>query len=294
MNVFQKFLLFVAKPFYGKGYVDKYFPSLIGLFKVVYSSSGDVKEVQVDIPLNLKLIVKSDDIGVGIPLISKGVYEPLQTKLFLETLKAGDVFFDVGANIGYYSILASSKIGNTGKVYSFEPDIHNVQILEKNIELNNASNVKITKKAVSDKTGFVNFKSSALSKGDSAISISNSEGNISIPSITLDDFVAETGVYPNVIKIDVEGAEIMALKGAKGLFSRAKQPIVLFIEYNPQSLRQVSQADPLYLLNILEESGFKIKYILDEKADSLIEYSKEAIKGVMKNSTFCNFFVVLK
>lgn len=290
MNVFQKFLLFVARPFYGKGYVDKYFPFLIGLFKTVYSSSGDVKDVQVDIPLNLKLIVKSDDIGVGIPLISKGVYEPLQTKLFLETLQNGDVFFDIGANIGYYSILASSKVGNTGKVYSFEPDINNVQILEENVELNNASNVQIIKKAVSDKSGFVNFKSSDISKGDSAISNGEDKNNISVPSITLDDFIAESGVYPNIIKLDVEGAEIMALKGTKGLFSRAKQPVGLFIEYNPQSLRQVSEVDPSFLLNILEEYGFKIKYIIDEKADSLIEYSKEVLNDVMKSSTFCNLF----
>jgi len=290
MNVFQKFLLFVARPFYGKGYVDKYFPALIGLFKTVYSTSGNGEDIQVDIPLNLKLIVKSDDIGVGIPLISKGTYEPLQTKLFLETLKDGDVFFDIGANIGYYSMLASSKVKNTGKVYSFEPDINNISILEKNIELNNISNIKIIKKAISDKTGFVNFKSSDISKGDSAISKNEDKNNISVPSVTLDDFDSQVGVYPNIIKLDVEGAEIMALKGASGLFRHVKQPIGLFIEYNPQSLKQVSQVDPLILLNILEEYGFKIEYIIDEKSDFLIDYSKVALDGVMKSSTFCNLF----
>lgn len=292
MTIFQRFLLFLASPFYGKGYVDKYFPFLIKLFKLVYSTSGVGSDVVVDIPLNLKLIVKSDDIGVGIPLITKKAYEPLQTGLFLDTLKAGQVIFDIGANIGYYALLASKKIGSDGKVYAFEPDKNNIQVLVKNIELNNLTNIDLVQKAISDKTGFVNFKSSDLSKGDSAISANQSTGSVSVPAITFDDFVKENNTVPDVIKMDVEGAEILVLRGAKQFFESIQKPVSLFIEYNPQGLNEVSQIDPMELIKSLEFYGFDIKYIIDERKDTLIDYSANNLVDVMKTTTFCNLFAI--
>lgn len=149
-----------------------------------------------------------------------GYWEKRTTDFVKEHLKKGQVFLDVGAQVGYYTLLAS-QIG--AKVYSFEPSVENRQFLEKNIAQNNCQNVKVFNQALSDKNGKATlFK--GRTPGENSL-IGQGEGE-EIETIRYDDLKLEV---PDMIKIDVEGAEKQVLEGMPN-FLTAKKPVILIIE----------------------------------------------------------------
>ena len=125
----------VAKQFMGRG-IDKKFPFLVWIYKKIYTRFSPAGEIETNIPLNSKLLVSSKDSGMGLMLRTKGVFEPLQTKIFIKSIKKGNTVFDIGANNGYYTVLASKLVGKNGKVYAFEPDPQSLKLLYKNLKLN--------------------------------------------------------------------------------------------------------------------------------------------------------------
>ncbi len=100
-------------------------------------------------PLRGKKWVK----GSGVNGYWLGSYEVKNQKLFVEFIKGGDIVFDVGAHVGFYSLLFSQLVGKTGRVFAFEPLARNIQFLKKHIELNNISNVEVRECAVAETTG---------------------------------------------------------------------------------------------------------------------------------------------
>ena len=86
-------------------------------------------------------------------LFACGVYEPLETRIFKRLINRNDVVFDVGANIGYYTLIATKLVGEKGRVFAFEPEPTNFSLLEKNVKLNGYKNVVLMQKAVLNKTG---------------------------------------------------------------------------------------------------------------------------------------------
>lgn len=151
--------------------------------------------------------------------------ESEQTAKMLNEVSAGDVFFDVGANAGYYSILASRLVGDSGRVLAFEPLIRNLSYLYRHKSLNNAENVTVFAFACSDENSIVSF-----STGDNiAMGHIDKEaaGEMPVPSITLDEVSKRTGLMPNIIKIDVEGAELDVLMGAENILKNATPKIFL-------------------------------------------------------------------
>ena len=87
------------------------------------------------------------------------VYEPSETKTIKTHVKKGDVVLDIGANIGYYTLIFAELVGEKGKVYAFEPDPTNFDLLRKNVEINGYRNITLIQKAVSNKNGKISFYS---------------------------------------------------------------------------------------------------------------------------------------
>jgi len=175
-----------------------------------------------------KLFINRKDYR-GCSDILKGTYELEETEIVKQAVKKGDVVVDLGANIGYYTLLLSKLVGKNGKVFSFEPEPKNFALLKNNVKTNKCSNVILENKGVSDRTGKAKLwlRSDSNKGGHRLIPINKSIHHskpIEIDIITFDDYFKDKIDF---VKIDVEGAEIMVLKGMKNAL---KEKIKLLIE----------------------------------------------------------------
>jgi len=132
--------------------------------------------------------------------------------------------WDVGAHVGFYSLLASILVGPAGRVVAFEPWPENIVYLKKHLYLNRLENVTVVEKAVSDCTGEAWFQEgSCRSTGHLS-----PQGTLKVKTIRLDDFVQENpALAPDYLKIDVEGAELAVLAGAEKLLADFRPTIFL-------------------------------------------------------------------
>jgi len=152
-----------------------------------------------------KMFLDSKD---SLNLSINGVYEPFETELVKKEIKKGDVVLDIGANIGYYTLIYAKLVGEEGKVFAFEPDPDNFALLKKNVEINGYRNVILAQKAVSNKTGKIRLYLSEVNKGDHRIYDSHDgRKSIEIETIRLDDYFKNYNVRIDFIKMDVQGAE---------------------------------------------------------------------------------------
>lgn len=147
-----------------------------------------------------------------------------------DVLNKNDIFLDIGANIGIFSLVAASKI-TSGKIYAFEPFPDVYDKLSENIRLNDLGHlIKVVKKVVSDKSGKEEFL--LEDKSETASIVNRTNRNLAfkkIPSIKLDDFIsAEHLQYIDLVKIDVEGAEFKVLKGFSDYIKRGKVGSIIF------------------------------------------------------------------
>lgn len=165
-----------------------------------------------------------------------GDAEPDVQRTLNEVLKPGQVVYDVGANIGFFTMLCSRLVGPQGKVYAFEPMPGNAATLRHNIALNGLSNVVVVEKALSSSSGnaelFISHWSAfhslnvegAVKKGNLGPGTGE---RISVETVTLDEFVSQDGVSaPDLIKIDVEGAELVVVQGMLATL-KSTEPLLL-------------------------------------------------------------------
>jgi len=152
--------------------------------------------------------------GVGTNGCWIGTYEEDHIAALQRLVRPGMAAYDVGANAGYYTLALSKLVGDSGHVYSFEPEARNACALQRHIQLNALSNVTLVQAAVSDKVGMAGFEGAF---GTAKIS---ANGAYQVPTISLDEFVASGNPVPEFIKMDIEGAERSALRGAASILSR--------------------------------------------------------------------------
>jgi FkbM family methyltransferase len=164
-----------------------------------------------------------------------GSFEKTEINFIRQKIKPGDVFLDIGANAGLYTVIVSKIVGPTGHVYAFEPGERELELLQRNITNNNLANVTIVKCAVSNKKSEVEF---AISHDGAMNSLSKTNHPAqkikewkTVQTTTIDDFMQDFNVPQiNFIKIDVEGAEHLVFEGASKLLSTSKEksPAILF------------------------------------------------------------------
>jgi FkbM family methyltransferase len=143
------------------------------------------------------------------------------------------VVWDVGANAGFYTLALSRLVGNGGRVYAFEPLAENVDNILKHVELNDLSSVIVVQAALGERDGLVGFETARL---NSMGRISEQEGSYLVPAFTVDAFVAQhPDARPDLLKIDVEGAESGLLRGATQFLRKAAPDIVLALHGETQS-----------------------------------------------------------
>ena len=171
------------------------------------------------------------------------------TKLFEKIVKKGNVVVDMGANIGYFTLLSAKLTGREGKVFAFEPNPKNFEYLIKNIGLNNYDNVIAEQKAVSDTNGNIKLFICPYDTGHHTIN--QKEGieayrlgrkgevsSIDIESVKLDDYMRDKTDKIDVMKVDIEGAEALAFSGMKEIINKNRN-IKIFLEFFPLLIKKM-------------------------------------------------------
>lgn len=208
---------------------------------------------------NHKMLVGAHD---SLGLLSDIPYEHSITHLLKDNIHAGDTVFDIGANIGFHSLMMARLVRSTGQVHAFEPDMETFSILLRNIQINNYSNIIPIQKAVLDENGKVRLCRDLINNGAHHICSSVDTGEaIVVDCLRLDDYC--DGYYSKIdfIKMDIEGSEMCALKGMKRLIeSNTKLKMVL--EYFPAALKRYD-TEAKELIGYLLERGFDIFHIDD-------------------------------
>lgn len=177
-------------------------------------------------------------------------------KIVINSIKNGQTIIDVGASIGIYTIFFAKMVGNTGKVYAFEPEPRNFELLKKNIKINGFKNVILENKAVSNVSGFVKIEI-ANNIANHRITSDNSKTTFDVPSVSIDDYFKDKSEKIDFIKIDTEGYDGYVLLGAKDTISK-NNFIQILTEFHVKFMREAG-LEPIDFLQILKK--FKMKII---------------------------------
>lgn len=186
---------------------------------------------------------------------------------FFRALQPGQVVLDIGANIGYFTLLFARGVGPKGHVYAFEPGPKSFKTLAKNIEVNGYQNVTLVNKAVSHTTGTTTLYICRSGESDNRITdtvrCTDSYDQMEMPTVKLDDFFLGNSCPIDLIKMDIQGAEYLALKGMTNLLARNPQ-VRLVLEYAPAGLElTVRTADFLAFIRGL---GFRVFDLPERRA----------------------------
>ena len=205
--------------------------------------------------------------GSGALIYYMGCSEPELTAFLKRILKPGMIFFDVGAHIGEYVIVGATTVAPNGEVHAFEPDERNFNLLQNNVKMNNLSNVVLNFTAVyEENTTLELIQTQEPSTSHIASNSLIETGSFqTVKAITLDSYKNNKGIdRVDVLKIDVEGAELFVLRGAETLLDKpkGKAPIVIF-EYSQANCQRFGY-HPDDIIKFLKSKGYTI-WVLKEK-----------------------------
>jgi len=205
------------------------------------------------------------------------------TKTFWQilcTLPAGHSVIDVGAHIGYYSLMAAHRLRQIGAglVFAFEPHPINFADLQRNQQLNNMSNLILIQKAAADQTTQMRLFSSPLSGAHSLRQFPFHNDSYEIECTTLDDFMdTHKEAKIGLIKLDVEGAELPALRGAQRLIERDK-PYIMYEEDEDRD--RAFGYEIKDLRSFLESLGYKIYLVQDRHVNNALAIPRANVLAV--------------
>lgn len=219
----------------------------------------------------------NDSLGLSVVPI----YDYIETEFVKKQVKNGDIVFDIGANIGYFTLIFAKLVGNKGKVYAFEAEPQNFELLKKNVEINGYQNVILENVAVSKKNGKTELFLSEKNSGMHRIYSSHfcSDKSIQVNMIKLDDYLNNIKFNDKIsfIKMDVEGSEFGVLEGMEKTL-KENEKLTIILEFVPSCIKEYG-AQPKDLLNFLRNYGFIFSFINEESQKiEPIEDTKDFLK----------------
>lgn len=192
-------------------------------------------------------------------LFLRGVMEESEVAVWRAALRPGEDVVDGGANLGYWSLVAAGCVGAGGRVFAFEPVPATADALARNVAASGSPAVRITRAALAAGPGEVVlhlYDDDPCSGNASVGSVPglNETSAVRAPALTLDGFLAAENARPVLVKLDVEGSETAALRGARGLLSGAEPP-VLSVEYH-ETAAVGAGTHPREWMELLREAGY--------------------------------------
>ncbi len=236
--------------------------------------------------------------GMGLMFFFHRPYEKNEWQFVAKFLKPKMTFFDVGANQGFYTLLAAKQVGPIGKVFSFEPVPSQIQKLVRNIQINRFHTVTTESLALGFKAGFADMY--VCLDGDEALSslrlpsndITSAKKNIRVSVTTLDDYIKKHNILAiDFIKIDVEGGELDVLKGADNTIKNLR-PIFMCEMQDIRTLPWGYKASEIYrFLKSYDYRWFKVsdsctlvsaidKEVYEISGENLIAIPKEKVNSL--------------
>ncbi len=196
-----------------------------------------------------------------------GHFDPTGIRFVKNQLYEGEIFIDIGANVGAYSLVASRLVGKSGKVIAFEPGSKSFLRLLKNISLNGLTNIIPERMAVIDKSTQTDlFISGSQNLGMSSIYHHDSETGITekVEAVSLDDYVEKKGISRiGLIKIDIEGSEFLALKGMQKVLTDMRPKIL--VELKEETLKNSGYTEK-DIIALFEKAGYS-RFNIDDRAN---------------------------
>jgi FkbM family methyltransferase len=232
--------------------------------------------------LNRRITVSID--GIPVFLLPQGATagdiwaglrcERHEVSFILSALKPGMIFFDVGANAGLFAISAAKKIGGKG-VFAFEPCSSTCELLKRNLELNRLGGVNVVQSALGESEGGgvlqinVRGRDGLNTLGQATHPYCKVVGRENIRITMLDVFMKDHNVpRVDVMKVDIEGAELMMFRGARDLLARADGPLILYEGFG--SLTRGFGYHPVEILWFLESCGYTL-FLLNSETGEISE-----------------------
>jgi len=250
----------------------------------LYPQGGRVMEI-AELDDGLRLWVNLCDKEEG--NLYYGVeFEPDEMAIVKKLLKPGDVFLDIGASIGRYTLFASGLVGDAGIVHAFEPASYAYEVLQKNIELNARSNIVTNQLAVSDLSGeaelFLNLDSGLTGLGNTGRG--HITGTEIVQSITLDEYIGQRKISRvDFLKIGVEGYEGRVLRGGEHLIE-SNHDLTVLCELAEKNFKPLNLSVN-EVIEWMRERGFDV-WEIDRENRQLIKLEKARISDQNYNFIF--------
>lgn len=254
------------------------------LYRIIRPSKPRVVQLS-----GFSLWVDPSTAGGVVPwLMLDDVHEPSETERIRAALPRGGTFVDIGANIGYYSVLAATIAGTEGRVYAFEPEPENFATLERNIALNRLDNVVAVQAACSDRAGEMVLHLDPENAGGHHLHDAGEGGDRrTIRALTLDDYFRDHKGSIDLIKMDIQGHEPAALRGMTGIL-RAHPETRLITEFDAPMLAGAGSSPEEYLA-ALSALGYRFT-ILSDYGTEVRDASPEEIVARCTDGRFVNLF----
>lgn len=211
-------------------------------------------------------------VGAGTHGCWLGFYEKEKQQAIERFARPGTVMFDIGANVGFYTLALSRQAGDAGRVFAFEPDAGNMVKLRHHVALNQCANTVVVQMAVAARTELVGFIS-----GESGETGHIGGEEYLVPATSLDEFVASNPKStPDLVKMDVEGAEASVLEGARALLAAGRAVWLIALH---------GEAQKRDCFNLLREYGYLIQdlsgHLIDETfcGDEIVALPAQMVHG---------------
>jgi FkbM family methyltransferase len=232
----------------------------LGIETITVETFGGERPMRMDFDQTL-----TNEVLILHSLVKNGSYEPELSALMLRVLRDGDVVVDVGANVGYFSLLAATAVGPTGRVLAIEADPANTARIANNRTLNDFGQIEIIEAAASSAVGEITFHLNSDNNGGNALwdpglhpenpASRAAPKSLTVPATTVNAEAKKREITrAKLIKIDTEGAEHLILKGAGSLLKMARTPFIV-AELHEFGLKQMG-SNQMELRKYMESHGY--------------------------------------
>jgi FkbM family methyltransferase len=215
------------------------------------------------------IYVDADDFLVGKPIAQHKYWEPHITTIIRRELKPDNTFVDIGANVGWFTLLAASILRHGGRVFAIEPNYNNLQLLYRSIIANRLQNVIVYPYAVTEANHILQLNSA---RSNGFVSQVGDVGNSTtyVQGVNLDNLLKDEPKI-DFIKIDIEGHEPVALKGMQGIIKKHRPLIIT--EFYPKLIKAYSRIEPTDYIKALIDLDYKLS-VIQENGGEISLYSE--------------------